>query len=244
MSKTLTNLQTGTRTYLDEAAEVDFLDTEVTSAVNLAYHDVAGKAIEVYEEYYDTTTPFSYAVVANQQEYSIDSSLIKVTRVEINYKPSDPNTQALRAIPIKKDELRLNLQNSNTSGGFFNAGYYLHGNVGSQKIGFVPIPTEADTTSQSIKVWGVALPVDLANGTDNVNIPYVDRFYYLINLRAAAILLRKGQQEETAAARYLMEYAAGVKEMQTFLFERQADDVRMIEDSELDDIDFSVINNL
>jgi hypothetical protein len=244
MSKVFSNAQTGVRTYLDESAQIDFLDTEIASAINQAYHDVIGHVIEVYENYYNTTTPFTYAMVANQQEYTIDPSLIKVTRVEINYKPSDPNTQALRAVPVQTDELRLNLANSNAAGSYFNAGYYLHGNVGSQKIGFVPIPQESDTTGHSISVWGVAMPLDLSTGTDNINIPYADRYIYLINLRAAAILLRKGQQEEATATRYMLEYEAGIKEMQTFLFERQADDVRMIEDAELEDIDFSVITNL
>lgn len=244
MAKALSDLKFGVRVYLDESAQADWLDTEVFAAINQAYQDVVGHVMEVYENYYNTTTPFTYAIVANQQEYSISSSLIKVTRVEINYKPTDSNSQPLRAIPVQSDELRLNLQNSMAAGGYFNAGYYLHGNVGTQKIGFVPIPQTADTTGQSISVWGVALPADLSADTDNVNIPYADRYVYLINLRAAALLLRKGQQEETSAVRYMQEYEAGIREMQTFLFERQADDTRMIEDAQLDDIDFSVVTNL
>lgn len=244
MAKTLLNAETGVRTYLDEASQRDFKDTEVDSAVNLAFHDVVGGVIEVYEQYYETTSPFTYAVVANQQEYTIDSSLIKVTRVEINYKPTDSNSVALRAVPVKADELRLNLANTNTAGNYFNSGYYLHGNIGSQKIGFVPIPTISDTTGHSISVWGIALPTDLVSASDNINIPYVDRFIYLVNLKAAAILLRKGQQEELASARYLAEYELGIKKMQTFIKERQADDVLMIEDAVLEDIDFSTLGNL
>lgn len=244
MSKIFGNLNTKTRVYLDEATQADFLDTEVKVANNAAFQDLAGKVMEVYENYYETINPFKYAVLANQQEYTIDPTLIKVTRVEINYSPTDPNSVALRAIPVKSDELRLNLANTNTSGSFFNAGYYLHGDIGNQKIGFIPIPTKADTTGQSISVWGVALPPDMVNDSDNVNIPWADRFFYLICLRAAGELLRKGQQEEATAARYLAEYQAGVKEMQTFLRERQSDDVVMIEDSVLDDIDFQVNGNL
>lgn len=240
MAKTITDCRFGTRVYLDEAAQADWLDTEVDMAVNLAYHDVVAKVMEVYEGFYETTSPFTYALVANQQEYVIDSSLIKVTRVEVNYQPSTPNSQSIRATAIKMDELKLNLQNQNTTGSYFSAGYFLHGNPGAQKIGFVPIPLESDTTGQSISVWGVALPTDMSNASTNVNIPYADRFYYLINLRAAALLLRKGQQEEASAARYMAEYAVGAQDLMTFLKERQADGPWMIEDSLIEDVDFSV----
>lgn len=240
MSKTFGNLQTKTRVYLDEASQADFLDSEVKMADNSAYQDLAGKVMEVYENYYETTTPFTYAVSANVQEYTIDPSLIKVTRVEINYKPSDSNSVATRATSIKSDELPLNLNYSGTLGSQFNAGYYLHGDIGNQKIGFVPIPTEADTTGESISVWGVAIPADLSADSDNVNIPWADRFFYLICLRAAAEMLRKGQQEEATAARYLAEYQAGVKEMETFLVERSSDGVRMIEDALNEDTNFEI----
>ena len=240
MSKTFLNLKNKTRTYLDEATAADWTDTEVETSVNAAYQDLAGKVMEIYENFYETTTPFTYAIVADTQEYTIDSSLIKVTRVEINYKPSDSNSAAVRATSIKSDELPLNLNYSGTLGSYTDAGYYLHGDIGSQKIGLIPIPTESDTTSKSISVWGVATPSDLSDNSDNVNIPWADRFFYLICLRAAAELLRKGQQEEATAARYLAEYQAGVKEMQTFLFERQSDGARMIEDSLYEDTNFEI----
>lgn len=241
MAKTLLNLQTETRIYLDEAAQTDWLDTEVIISINRAYHDVVSFVMEIYEQFYETTTAFTYALVANQQEYTIDSSLIKVTRVEINYNPTVSGSQASRALAIKMDEIGRNLANTNSTGSSFSTGYYLHGSIGSQMIGFVPIPTSSDTTGKSISVWGIALPGDLVNATDNVNIPYADRFAYLISLRAAAQLLRKGQQEEAAAARYLQEYRSGVQDLMTFLHGRQADGGWYIEDSLLDDIDFETL---
>src|SRR3990167_4241719 len=150
MAKTFSDIQTEIRTYLDESSQADFLDTEVKMAANRAYHDVAGSVMEVYENFYETTTPYTYAIVANQQEYTIDSSLIKVTRVEINYSPTTSGSTAARAIPLNEDEIRGNLGNTSTGGSHFSAGYYLHGNIGAQKIGFIPIPTVADTTGQSI----------------------------------------------------------------------------------------------
>ena len=241
MAKLFSDLQTKTRQYLDEATQADWLDTEVQTADNASYQDLCGKVMEVYENYYETITPFSYAVVANKQEYTISPTLIKVTRVEINFQPTNPNSNPIRAISIKSGEIPLSLAYSGTMGSSFNAGYYLHGDIGNQTIGFVPIPTVADTTGHSISVWGNALPSDLVNPTDNVNIPWADRFYYLICLKASGELLRKGQQEEATAARYLAEYQAGVKECQTFLRERQSDGVVMVQDALGEETDFEVL---
>lgn len=239
MAKTLSNSQVETRVYLDEASALDFLDSEVTLAINRAYHKVAQKVIEVYDRWYESTSPLTYAIVANQQEYTIDSSLIKINRVEINYSPTSTNSTPARAIPLNEDEVRGNLGNTNNAGSFFSAGYYVHGNIGAQKIGFVPIPTVGDTTGQSISIWGIQLPTDLVNSTDNINIPWADNFTYIISLGAAAQLLRKGQQEETAASRYKAEFELGLVDMQTFLKDRQSDDGQFIIDSSLENIDFS-----
>lgn len=202
---------------------------------------MVGKVVEVYDRWYETTSPFTYAIIANQQEYTFDSSLIKVTRVEINYNPTSTGSVASRAVPLNEDEVRGNLANTNNAGSFFSAGYFIHGNIGSQKIGFIPVPTTSDTTGKSISVWGIQLPGDLSNGSDDVNIPWADRFAYLIALKAAAQLLRKGQQEESSASRYIAEYEAGVREMQTFLKDRQSDDGQFIIDSQLEQIDFSTL---
>lgn len=238
MAKSLSDLQTGVRVYLDEAQQTDFLDTEVTRSINYAYHDVVKEVITVYENFYETTTPFSYAIVANQQEYTIDSSLIKVTRVEINYNPTITGSKPVRAIAVKGDEILTNLAFNNTSTSFFNSAYYLHGNIGAQKIGFVPIPITSDTTGTNISVWGIALPSDLANTTDNVNIPYADNFGQLIELKAASILLSKGQQEENAGGKYIQQYKREIMDMKMFLKDRQSDGAWMIEDSAGENIDF------
>ncbi len=242
MAKSFSQIQTDTRTYLDEASQADFLDTEVKTAINYAYHNLISKVIEVYDGWYQdvTTTPFTYAIVANQQEYTIDSSIIKPTRVEINYNPTTSGSVPARAIPIKMDEIRGNLGNTSTGGSFFSAGYYIRGNIGAQKIGFIPIPQTADPVgTKSISVWGYVLPPDLSASGDDVNIPYADNYAYLISLRAAAQLLRKGQQEENAAERYMQEYQNGVMEMQTFLKDRQSDDGQYIIDSLNEPTDFS-----
>lgn len=242
MAKTLADIRTEVRIYLDESSAADFLDTEVLLAANRAYQDVCGSVMEIYEEYYATTTPFTYAIVANQQEYTIDSSLVKVTRVELNLDPSSGQPGAQRAIPVQMNEIRGNLGNTSSNGSFFSAGYYLHGDQGTQKIGFLPIPTISDTSpTKSIKVWGITLPSDLVNNTDTVNIPYVDRFVYLISLRAAAQLLRKGQQEENNAQNYINEFEKGLVQMKSFLKDRQADDIHIITDVYGDNNDFTTM---
>lgn len=243
MAKTLNDVKILTRSYLDEASEIDWMDnTDVVPAINQSFHWLVGKVIEVYDRWYETTTPFAYAVVANVQEYTIDSSIIKVTRVEINYNGSQAGSTASRAVPINEDEVRGNLANTNNAGSFFSSGYYVHGNIGNQMIGFIPVPAISDPPgSKGISVWGIALPSDLVNTTDNVNIPWADNFYQIIGKRAAGITLRKGQQEEGVAARYLAEAENEAIEMQTFLKERQSDDGQYIIDSTLEQIDFSTL---
>ncbi len=242
MAKTLTNLQTGVRVYLDESAQADFLDSEVTRSINYAYHNVVSEVINVYEKFYETVTPFAYSQIANQQEYAIDPTLIKVTRVEINYTPQIANSVPLRAVSINSDEAITQLGSLSTIGTFFSAGYYLHGRLDNQTIGFIPIPSNTDPMgTQSIKVWGIAVPSDLVAGTDSVLIPYVDRFGSIIEKLAASTLLRKGQQAEAEASRYMAEAEAEMVAMRTFLKDRQADGAQMIEDYELENIDFEAV---
>ncbi len=158
MSKTLANLQTGVRVYLDEANAADFLDSEVTRSINYGYHDVVANVIDVYEDFYNVTSPIQLSTVVNQQEYSIgNSGLIKIRRVEINYNPSDANSTALRATAIKSDEMPLRLASNALGGtGLFSAGYYVNGQVSSQIIGFTPIPQNAGTNN--ISIWGIVVP--------------------------------------------------------------------------------------
>src|SRR5436190_14439420 len=116
MAKQFSDGLTETRIYLDEAVQTDWLDTEVKISYNRSYHETCAFVMEVYEQFYETLTPFTYAIVANQQEYAIDPSLIKVTRVEINYNPTTSGSQPNRCEPIKMDEIRGNLGNTNNAG--------------------------------------------------------------------------------------------------------------------------------
>lgn len=237
MAKLFSDLQVGTRVYLDESNQADFLDSEVKRSINYAYQDVASEIMEVWEDYYFTTTPISITTVANQQEYSLDSSLVKIRRVEVNYKPTDVNSVPLRAKSIKIDELSRYLADPNAGGSaLFACGYYVTGNQSAQIIGLVPIPTVGGIAAA--KVWGIQAPSDMVNASDAVVLPYVDRFAQLVELKAAVDLLRKGQQAETDAERYMQEYIAGVNRMKTFLSEREPDGVVMIQDAAQEDVAF------
>jgi hypothetical protein len=240
MAKQYQDIYNQTRTLLDETTPADWKDAEVLYAVNYAYQDVVGKVMEVYEAYYETITPFTYAIQSNVQEYEIDNSLLKVTRVEINYSPQDPESQPIKAASIKSSEMLLNLRNMSTQGSVFSAGYYLHGPPDQQYIGFVPIPQQADTTGQSISVWGIQAVSNLVNFTDPIRIPFADRFGELIEYKAASKLLSKGQQDEASATKYKNFYDEGIMEMQTYLKIRQQDGPWMIESDSAEDLDFSI----
>lgn len=233
MAKLASDLIANTRTFLDESQPANWTAAEVLYQINYAYQFVASKVIEVFEEFYFTTTPYTYSTVVNQQEYTIASTLLKVERVEINYDPTITNSQAQRAVAIKMEEIPTNLGNTLLNGTTSNAGYYFIGNQSAQKIGFLPIPQKAATNN--ITVWGIEAPADLVNTTDPVIIPYVDNFAQIIVKMAAANLLKKGGQEVRAADDLLQEASQDILNYQTFLSERQSDGPQMIVESAWDD---------
>lgn len=236
MSKLLSDLQVNVRTYLDESQQVDFTNTEVLYAINYAYHTVVSKVVEVYQEFYLTTTPKSYSTVANQQEYTLDTTLLKIERVEINMNPSDANSQAQRAAAIRLDEIQTAKNSSLLNGSSLSqTGYYVIGSQASQKIGFVPVPTETGTNN--ISVWGIEAPSDLSSSSDPVLIPYPDMFAQIIAKLAAGSLLKKGQQAVQAGDDLIIEANGDILNMQTFLVERQSDGPNMIEESAWDDVE-------
>lgn len=237
MSKTFTDVTTEIRVYLDESNQTDFLDTEVARAANAAYHEVVGAVMEVYEDYYFTTTPKHITSVIGQQQYPLDPTLIKLRRVEVNYDPANPNSAPIRAVKVELDELPLNLSNTSVGGSaLFNAGYYVIGEQDAQVIGLVPIPQTAGVNA--IATWGIAMPVDMVLTTDPVLIPYADRFTFVIALRASARLLRKGQQEIQAADDLDKSYELELLKMKSFLKERKTDGPNVIVDVIMDDITF------
>lgn len=235
MAKTLADAVTLTRMFLDEAQPADWTQQEVQYSINNAYQFLASKVVEVYQEFYLTTTPLNISTVSGQQEYALNTTLLKFERVEIDYSPGTPASNPQRATAIKMDEVLLNLQNTAFSGSsLFDAAYYIIGSQDVQKIGFIPIPNV--TATNNAQVWGIQAPADLVADSDPILIPYVDNFWQIIGKLAAAQLLKKGQQAINAANDLLNEANVDILNMQTFISERQSDGPNMIEQSQYDDI--------
>jgi len=232
MSKSLTNLRGQTRSYLDEAVTADWTQAEVDREINHYYMSLFTAICEVFESYYSKKV--TAGSVEDQQEYALPSDFWKIQRVEINYDPNTANSTAKRALPIGIDDVRRDLANTNIGVAVHRApAYYLRGDY----VGFLPIPDEDG--SDNITIWYVSIPDELDAASDTIDIPFPDRYGGLISLGAAGTLLRKGQQEETAAARYLLEFEAGVAKMQRELEDRKADDIKGVTDTVGLDLDFS-----
>lgn len=248
MSKTLANLRNQTRMYLDESTQDDWKDDQVDIEINAGYHEVITAVMETYEKFYLITTTFDS--VADQQEYDttdgFPSDLFKISRVELNFDVDNANSIPRRAKPVDINSVLRDLGNSALGISVFrNPAYYLYGSgTGSSgvKLGFIPIPTRTGTNA--IKVWYIQVQSDLSASTDNVNIPYADRYFKLISLYAAAQLLRKGQQEEIAAKAYMDEFMLGEERMKQQIEDRTADDTKQVIDTLGYDVDFSNYSNI
>jgi hypothetical protein len=218
MSKILSELRTHTRVYLDETSEADWLDSQLDRAINYAYMELFASVIETYEDYYttETTTP----LVAGQRKYSLPDRFYKIRRLEVKYSAEDTYR---KAHPYNMDVQRRGLGDT-TSGTTNYPQYFLTGNF----LNLNPIPSE------SVDAGGYMLfikqPPELALEDDAINIPFEDRYAGLIPLGAAGELLRKGQQEETVASKYLDDFRVGLEKMKQELEDRTADESKSIID--------------
>jgi hypothetical protein len=227
MAKALSELANHTRVYLDEKSAKDWSDIQVFRAVNYAYMEVYAAVVETYEDYY--RTKFSTNLKADQQEYLLPDNTYKVRRLEVQY---DPNGKARKAAPFNFDQERLALS-SVDSGSPDYPMYYLSGNV----LGLKPVP--ASDVTKGLRGWVIVAPNELVETTDVINIPFPERYAALIPLGAAGELLRKGQQEETVASKYLDDFRIGLEKMKQELEDRFADGFKYIIDSIGDYNDFS-----
>src|SRR3990167_5976675 len=102
MAKSLLNIRTQVRSFLDEVTAADWTNAELNVLINAAYHKVYSGVVDVFEDY----APISKAnttTVASQQEYSLPSDFLKMRRVEINYSTASGSV-ASRAVPINMDD--------------------------------------------------------------------------------------------------------------------------------------------
>jgi len=229
-----------TRMYIDEVTQKSWTDTEVLREINFAYQSLATKVMTTYEDYY-----LSYAamdMVIGQQEYGstdgVPVGVFKVRRFELNYDVATNVNGFLKAFPINFSLIRDQLSNAGV-GAQRNPRYYVYGFESSFKIGLIPVPDKVSTGG--IRMWYTPVIANVVSGTDVFNIPYPDRYAGIIALEAAAHLLRKGQQEETVAARYIEEANAMRENMMQELEDRVSDEGRMIEDTQQMNTDFSLV---
>ena len=234
MAKTLLNLRTQTRSLLGEPTATDWTNAELNLLINTYYHKVHSAVVNVFEDYAPLSTS-NMTTVANQQEYSLPSDLLKLRRVEINYDVSNANSAPLRAFPMPMDSVRRDLGNTNLGVTILrNPFYFLRGSV----VGFVPVPTRAGT--DAIKVWYNPVLTDLSADTDTINIPYPDNYWMLIVYGATADALRFEQQESQEALQLEAKFERGIQQMQEELEDRVADETKFVTDTRGESLDFEL----
>lgn len=244
MAKLLSDLRTQTRMFLDESTQSDWLDTEVDVEINAFYQEVVTAVMETYEDFYLITDNMDS--VADQQEYNstdgLPTDIFKIRRLELNYNVSDSNSIPQKAVSMTIDEVNRDLGNSALSVTVTsNPAYYFIGSgsgATGATLGIIPKPSNDGT--DAFKLWYIPIIDDLSAAGDSVNIPYPDRYAKIISLGAAGMLLRKGQQEEEVATRYLTEAEVGMEKMKQQLESRLSDNSKRVVDSAAEDVDFSI----
>ena len=229
---TLIKIRTNVRTFLDEVSEADWTNTELDYFINQAYHEVASSVMETFEDYYMSVPTFSDSV-EDQQEYVLPTDFHKIRRVEINYDTTNDDSNYQRALPSNIDEVRGRLENTDfLIGNSRNPVYYLVGD----RIGFLPILNENGT--DAIKILYIKEIADMDEDTDEIDIPYPERYYKLIVLRATADALRKGQQESVEADKLDVKFEKGLEKMKRELEDRVSEEGKTIIDVSNDNLEF------
>lgn len=236
MAKTLSDAILRVRTNLDETTPADWTDLEITREINLGYHKIYTAVISMFENYYLKTGMFN--LVANQQEYTttdgIPSNIYKIMRVEIDYNAGTDNSAPARAIYAPLEQILTSIDNITPGISVLTSPAYYYF---QDTIGILPVPTTNVTAGG--KIWYVQVVTDLVNTTDVINIPYADRYYTIICKLAAGNLLRKGQQDEAIAARYIAEVEGDIELMKQELKERVSDGPNLVIDTQGEDTEFT-----
>jgi len=227
-----------TRMYLDEVSEKSWSETEVEREVNYGYQSFVTNAMTAYEDFYMIRSDFD--LQENVQEYGVadgvPSDVFKIRRIELNYKITSNPDAFRKSVPININDVKSSITRASFGSASFPA-YYTYGFDSSFKLGFVPIPTEDGTNAA--RLWYIQQQVKLVVPTDLLNIPYADRYANGVALIAAGTLLRKGQQEEVSAEKYLIQGENLRMDMQQDLEDRVSDEAKLITDSIGMDLDFT-----
>jgi len=242
MAKTLSDIRSIVRSYLDEASAADWTNAELNTLINQRYHRVYTNIVNVYEDYYQTNTTFNS--VANQQEYgsahSAPTDVYKVKRVELNFDVSNANSAPTRCMPIKDtDAVARDLGQANVGARIsVGAGYYTYGHGSNWKIGFIPIPDNSGTNA--IRVWYVKQISDLSSDSSDVDIPYADRYYHVIAEGVVGDALRFGQQDSEEADKFDAKFDRNLVLMQQELEDKIAEGSKTVTDTSGESIDFDM----
>lgn len=245
MSKTLANTRNLVRSFLNEAGAADWTDAELNQLVNIYYHRIRDIIINVYEDYFITTTTFNS--VANQEEYGSSdgapTNIYKIRRVELNYDVTASSGAPTRCLPIyNMDAVRRDLGYANAGIGlktYGNAFYYTYGFESNFKIGFIPMPANpGGSGTNAIKIWYVPLGTDMTSDSDTVNIPFSDKHYIHIVHGATADALRFGSQDLEGADVFEKKYEVGKEQMIDDIKEKLIEEPRVTVDTSGDNITF------
>lgn len=241
MSWSLLALRTQTRMYLDEVSPTEWTDIMINTELNNGYMGMVTAVMNVFEDYYITKAYWD--TIANQQEYTVangvPADIYKTRRIEVNYNPDIANNYPVRALPVNIEAIKMSLSNANSINAVrATTNYYERGFESSKVYGFLPIPSKNGT--DAVMIMYIPTISKLSSDIDLINVPYADRYGYLICKFAAAHCLRKGQMEETVARQYLAEYGGGIALMQEELTPKIAEESKQIIDSVGENIDFSL----
>lgn len=237
---TFRDLIAATRMLIDEVAPHDWSDVEVKRQVNNGLQELYASTVSIYEDYYQEQTTFG--ITANKQEYSsadgVPSNIYKVRRIEIQWDPSITPPAWYKMWPINITQVKDSLANTYRGSKTFPY-YYTYGLQDKFTIGFIPVPDITNATG--VKLWYIKDMANLEDMTDIPQLPFADRNANLACQYAAAWLLRKGQQDEAAAARYMAEFEQGKQDMMQELREKIADEPVIMQDSIGMNMDFSLV---
>lgn len=245
MAKTLSNVRTHVRAILDDQSQTDWTNTEIDRLINVRYHRVITGVMNVYEDYYMTTDLFN--TTAGQEEYGsadgVATDIFKIRRVEINYDIASTTNAPTRALPISVgiDAVRRDLGYQNSGIGlhvFSGASYYTYGFGSNFKIGIIPIPDKTGTGAG--KIWYIPSIADLSSDSDNINIPYADRYWAMIAEGASGDLLRFGQQEMENANTFDVKFEASLAKMMEELEDKIAEETKSVMDVTGEYLDFEL----
>jgi hypothetical protein len=212
--------------YLDEVSEADWTDLQINVQINYSYMELYAAVIETYEDYY--IAKHEENLKAGEQEYSLPDDFYKIRRVETKYASGD---QYYKASPYNFDQFARSVE-STDYGSTSRPRYDLSGSY----LRLMPIP--AEDVTDGIKLWYIKTISELVENTDEIDIPFADRYANLIPLGAASHLLRKGQQEEDVANKYYAQYQLGIEKMKQELENRYLDGTKMILDTTGSWVDF------